>query len=381
MDKKEMLEQLNKLIEDIERLKKTGNPKSLDFVKWIKDVKQNIEQSCGPDCIWLKDFKKINYYPSKLVLFGGDVAVKDAYIGGLSAAKDILLSVKQNLENTDAEESASPEPVLAVEPVEVDEKPIADSASESDKVSVPQEKPVAAIEEIIDKLPESKEKEGDEDFSEYPEFNGDSFKQNEEVSILNKKIAEEVGETAAPSEKKSAKREEKAEIEQNDEKDEYQVIDLEPVKKAPHTLKKVLLLSERGEPLTSALEKFINSVGFELKALYTDREENLFTSNVLKEAAVGNTAYSIVFWKAESQADGKNIPSLQILLATAYLTAKLSHRKVLVLHWPDIDPEDPNFAGFNLVEIEKIPELMDLKIAREMDAAGLNVDFNVFKKI
>jgi hypothetical protein len=370
MDNKETLGQLDKLIEDSERLKKTGNPKSNEFVKWVKDAKQNIEHLCGPDCLQLREFKKINYYPSKLVLFGSDAAAKDAYTGGLSSAKDLLLSLKQDLENPQTSSQKAPqagEPVPQLREVkdeavnEIEIEDVSGQREDAPDASIAQE---AAVKE---------EKTEEDDSLEYPEFNGNSYDQTESPLSV-KKRPQETADAAEP-----AKKQVRQEIKKVFKKDEIQTA--EPARKFQPAPKKVLLLSNRTEALTEALEKFINTMGYELAAFYTDMEENLFNSGALKEAASDNTVYSIVFWKAESQLDGNNIPSIQTLLATAYLTAKLSHKKVLVLHWPDINPQDPNFAGFNLVEIEKIPELMDLKIAREMDAAGLNVDFNVFKKL
>ncbi|MDR2192726.1 MAG: hypothetical protein LBO62_07615 [Endomicrobium sp.] len=378
MGKPETIDELNKLIEDIEELKKMNGAKSDDFVKWVRDVKQYLERVFGQDSNYLREFKKINYYPTRIILFGGEAMLKEAYSAGLAAAEDLLLSVKKDLEKP-------PEPVAPL------------SLPEEEDVSAP---PILEPQKQPDiKQPEKQEEKKYDDSDEYPEFNGDSFKQQEEkiavkkypqesadVKIIAAKREEEIiiPDKSEPKEdvsliKRAVKQTFAPEIKKINKKEEVQMA--EPVKKVSSVPKKVLLLCRSEEPLTESIAGFISSMGYDIAMFYVDQEESLFNSNALKEAVADNAVYSIVFWKAESQYEGKNIPSMQILLATAYLTAKLPQRRVLVLYESDIDAEDAMFSGFNFLTVDSIPELMDLKIAREMDAAGLNIDFNVFKKI
>ena len=63
MEKKEIIESLDRLIGQIEVLKAESGPKGNDFIKWVREVKQLIEKAFGAEHPQLRAFKKIDYYP------------------------------------------------------------------------------------------------------------------------------------------------------------------------------------------------------------------------------------------------------------------------------------------------------------------------------
>ncbi len=327
MEKQEILDTLNNFIAQIDTLKSESGPKSPDFIKWVRDVKQFIEKNYGADFNLLRDFKKIDYYPKKFDILSSESAFKKAWEEGIESARLILLDLKSEIEGVSIE-------------VETEAEQIKSEENEDASVAgTPKEEA---------KAPEDKKgKKDEEPVEEKAESETDSSKKQE-----------------ASEDKKDSKKSAKEKDSKDSKKD-----------------KKVLLVNINDEKLNTSIFKFIKTMGYEPAVIDQDIDGEVFISDSIEEAFNDDSAvYSIILWQGDITCEGKKIPSPRVFFSTGCLVANLSKERVLILHSGDVDVSDDNYAGLNFLEIDNISELMQLKVAREMDNAGLDIDFNFFKK-
>ena len=306
MEKREIIESLDRLINHIDVLKAESGPKSNDFIKWVREVKQFIEKAFGSEHSQLRAFKKIDYYPKQFDILSSESAFKKAWIDGLMQAKNILESLKYDVSGVPKEEKKE-EPAAAA-PAETQKQP--EKAAE-----IPAAAPVSAKETPIPKI--------------------------------NLKTEEK-----KPAEKKESVSKEK----------------------------KVVLANIENAKLNEDIFMFIKKMGYEPVVSDYSTEGDAFVTDILKNSIDGDTVYAIVYWKGDLECGGKKFPKPCVIFGTGYYIAKLTAKKVLIISYDDIDCYDENYSGLNFLAIDNIRELMELKLAKEMDAAGLDIDFNIFKK-
>ncbi|MDR2425997.1 MAG: hypothetical protein LBD46_02285 [Endomicrobium sp.] len=144
--------------------------------------------------------------------------------------------------------------------------------------------------------------------------------------------------------------------------------------------KKVLLINIEDRKLKEYIFTFIKKMGYEPLTVDPNAERDVFITDTLAFSIKEEPAFAIINWKGDLDYNGKKIPKPCITFSTGFYVAKLTSRKVLIISRDDIEFYDENYGGLNFLEIDDIKELMELKLAREMDAAGLNIDFNFLKK-
>ncbi|MDR1942256.1 MAG: hypothetical protein LBQ47_08005 [Endomicrobium sp.] len=316
MENKEIVDSIKKYIDGIDAIKNIGGPKSQEFVKWVKEVKQYIEKTFGDDCQQLREFKKVDYYPKKSILFTESTA-KDAYLSGLMQAKDILAALMKQ---------------AASEPAD-------NKQAQAQTQTQPQE-------QIPLQIPD------DSKTDKKPEIQPQLVLVKEPQQEAAKEKTEKIN-TPAPLKEKPAVLENK---------------------------EKVLLINIADLSLNAMLYKFVKIMGYEPVVIDIEPSEDLLISELLRKEVKEDTVYAIILWKGECECNNKKVPSAKILYGTGFLTALFPEKRVLILHGSDIDAKDNAYKGFKFLAIDSIQELMELKIAREMDRAGLNIDFNLFKR-
>lgn len=334
MEKQGIIESLDKFIEQADVLKTESGPKSNDFVKWVREVKQFIEKNFGSDHAQLRAFKKIDYYPKQFDILSSESSFKKAWLDGLAVAKGILEKLRtESLSSSDSQEA---EPVQEIKKAE-EEKIVAIKKEEP----APPEPKEVKVEEII--LPEAQaEIEVEEQEPEIEII--DSPKENN-ITAKNKKEA------------RSAEKQE-----------------------ASPRGQKVLLVNISDEELNEDIFKFIKRMGYEPVVVDQNTDGDVFSSDVLISSMYGNPVFAIIHWRAEMECSGRKLPKPHIIFGTGFYVAKLTHKRVLIISYEDIDFNSEEFKGLNFLSIDNIQELMELKLAREMDIAGLNIDFNFLKK-
>ncbi|MDR1195154.1 MAG: nucleotide-binding protein [Endomicrobium sp.] len=348
MEKKEIIENLEMLINRIEILKAESGPKANDFIKWVREVKQFIEKSFGADHSQLRAFKKIDYYPKHFDILSSEASFKKAWTEGLMIAKNILEDLKDEAkgvpkadtkmeipakekeaetpkpekEKVEEPVAAAPVPVVAaaVAQIQADPAPVAAAAK-------PAPAPAPVVEALIPAKPAP------------------------------------VVEALIPSkEKKEEKTVEK--------------------KNASLNLKgrKVLLISIDDGKLNEHIFTFVKKMGYEPVVVDYNTEGDAFITDTLAYSVEGDPVFAIINWKGEIDCEGKKTPRPCVIFSTGFYVSKLTNKRVLIISRDDIDFYDENYGGLNFLEIDDIKELMELKLAREMDSAGLNIDFNFLKK-
>ncbi|MCL2144703.1 MAG: hypothetical protein FWH43_04335 [Endomicrobia bacterium] len=322
MENKEIIESLDRLLAQIDVLKAESGPKSNDFIKWVREVKQFIEKAFGSDYPQLRAFKKIDYYPKQFDILSSESAFKKAWIEGLMQAKAILEGIRAIVsgipieEKNVAQENAPTEEIQNVSE-KIENPPVIELKTEPVKETAPKENKVK---------PEEKKQEA---------------KETKEVKK----------ESSAPEKRES------------------------PVKG-----KKILLVDIDEEKLNANIFTFIKKMGYEPVVVDHDTEGDIFVTDILTNSTDGDPAFAIVHWKGHIESSGIKLPKPCVIFSTGYYVAKLTSKKVLIICHDDIDCYDENYSGLNFLVIDNIWELMELKLAREMDAAGLNIDFNFLKK-
>lgn len=333
MEKQEMLEALNGFITQIDALKNDSGPKSPEFIKWLRDVKQFIEKNYGADFNKLRELKKIDYYPKKFDILSSESAFKKAWEDGIESVRAILASLKREIEGVSVEVEDVSEQIET----DISEEKGNDSEVKTDEEKKPKEEEPSADEKEkseAEELPQEKKQEASE----------------------NKKDSKKTA--PAPAKEKDSKETKESKKE-----------------------RKVLLVNISDEKLNTSIYKFVKIMGYEPVVIDQDIDGDVFMSDSLEEAmSDSSVVYAITLWKADLVCEGKKTPKERSFFSTGYLAARLSNRNVLILHSNDIKVTDDNYAGLHFLEIDNIQELMELKIAREMDDAGLDIDFNFFKK-
>ena len=326
MEKQEILDSLDKLANQVEVLQTESGPKSNDFIKWVREVKQFIEKAFGADHPQLRAFKKIDYYPKQFDILSSESAFKKAWVDGLMQAKTILEILKDDVMNVKKEEP----------------------------------KPAEKEEEILPPKEDVKSKQE-------PEVKQEEKTENKEDDITEEMIEEIEVEIESEPEPEV--------IKPKDKRDRI----VEKSKPAANG-QKVLLVNISNEKLNEDIFKFVKKMNYEPVVIDQSVDGDSFMTDVLENTSNTNAIYAVIYWRGDVDCDGKKRPNPSVLFGTGYFVAKLGNSKVLIIHSSDIDPYDESYSGLNFLEIDDIQELMELKLAREMDSAGLNIDFNFLKK-
>jgi hypothetical protein len=312
MEKQEIIENLEMLINRIEILKAESGPKANDFIKWVREVKQFIEKSFGADHPQLRAFKKIDYYPKHFDILSSESSFKKAWTEGLMVAKNILEGLKDDAEGV-------PKAAAKTEiPAKEAEMPKSEKVEEPVIASTPVAVPANPAPVVEVQLPPKEKKE--EKAAE---------KKNSSLNLKGKKV---------------------------------------------------LLVSIDDGKLNEHIFTFVKKMGYEPVVVDYDTEGDVFITDTLVYSLEGDPVLAIINWKGEIDCNGKRIPRPCIIFSTGFYVSKLTNKRVLIISRDDIDFYDENYGGLNFLEIDDIKELMELKLAREMDAAGLNIDFNFLKE-
>ncbi|MCL1972499.1 MAG: hypothetical protein FWG57_05870 [Endomicrobia bacterium] len=332
MEKEMIIESLDKFISNIDVIQAESGPKSNDFVKWVRDVKQFIEKAFGAEHPQLRALRKIDYYPKQFDILSSESAFKKAWIEGLMQAKAILEGLRTDVAGVLPKEEKQEEVKEKVKTV-VEEPQSVDIKTETViNKPAPQEPPDAA-----------------------PDMDIEIVKP---VEIVEEIIAKNVEETPV---KNKVKAEEKKES---------------VMKKG----KKVLLVNIQDAKLNENIFMFIKNMGYEPVVVDHSTEGDSFITDVMSSSIDEEAAYAIIHWNGDVECGGKKLPKPCAIFSTGYYVAKLTNKKVLIITYDDIYSNDENYKGLNFLVIDDIYELMELKLAKEMDAAGLNIDFNFLKK-
>lgn len=318
MENQEKMDSLNSLISQIEILKAESGPKANDFVKWVREVKQFIEKAFGAEHPQLRAFKKIDYYPKQFDILSSESSFKKAWMDGLMVAKGILEGLRVDISGNEVSGNI----------------PVQQEVKKEEPKEVKQEEPVKKAEPQPEKI---------EDIVEI-----------ETIEIKDP--------APAAKNKKEEKTAEKKDI------------------VSPAKGQKVLLVNINDAKLNEDIFKFIKKMGYEPVVVDQNIGGDEFDSDSLSSSMYGNPVYAIIHWKGEMDCNNKKFPSPYIIFSTGYYVAKLTSKKVLIITYEDINWLDDNYNGLNFLGIDNIQELMELKLAREMDSAGLNIDFNFLKK-
>ena len=327
MEKEMIIESLDKFISNIDVIQAESGPKSNDFVKWVRDVKQFIEKAFGAEHPQLRALRKIDYYPKQFDILSSEAAFKKAWVEGLMQAKAILEGLRTD--------------VAGVPPAE----------EKREKVKTVEEPQIADVkvktEPVINNPAPPKPPDDIPDLA---------------VEIV--KTADAVEETPSKNEETHAKNKVKAEEKK------------EPVMKKG---KKVLLVNIQDAKLNENIFMFIKNMGYEPVVVDHSTEGDAFITDVMNSSVDEDAVYAIIHWSGDIECGGKKLPKPCAIFSTGYYVAKLTNKKVLIITHGDIE-SDENYKGLDFLVIDDIYELMELKLAKEMDAAGLNIDFNFLKK-
>lgn len=316
MEKKEIIESLDRLIGQIEVLKAESGPKGNDFIKWVREVKQFIEKAFGAEHPQLRAFKKIDYYPKQFDILSSESSFKKAWMEGLDTAESILEELRDGVAGSSASKKG--------QDAEPKEEKRQESAGRGEH----------GVEEITAPVQE---------------------KQNPVEAQAP--VKEAYGAKNKKEDKKAV-----------------------PEKQEQSSGKKILLVNISDAKLNEDIFKFIKKMGYEPVVVDQNTESDVFGSNILNSSMYGNPIFAIIHWKGETECDGKRYPTPYTIFSTGYYVAKLTSKRVLIISYEDINWYDDNYSGLNFMGVDNIQELMELKLAREMDAAGLNIDFNFLKK-
>lgn len=344
MEKQDIINSLKEFISQIDSIKEENGPKAPAFVKWVRDAKDFIEKAFGASSPHLREFKKIDYYPKKFDIIASP-AFKEAWHEGLDQAKAILLELIDITEGKVKKAKEKEEPVI-----------------EDNNLN---------IELNIETGPDKKEENTD-------------YIKEEDSGTLSLPILEEDPQEDIVQEEESKKTKSKKNANKEDKKEtvkEKNSIEEEKEMTTGNSASKVLLANISDEALNANVYKFIKIIGYDPIVLDQNLDGDSFVSDTFEEVlGDSDIAFAILFWPGEYKTEGKKTPTPSVFFTTGYLTAKLSAKKVLILHDKDTDISDAKYAGLNFLEIDNIPELMELKVAKKMDESGLYVDFNFFKK-
>ncbi|MCL2334813.1 MAG: hypothetical protein FWC57_01975 [Endomicrobia bacterium] len=341
METKEIIDSLQSYIRQSDALKDKGGPKDSEFIKWVKEVKSFIEKTFGSSYPKLREFKKVDYYPKKLDIFATESAFRKAWIEGLDQAGLILKSILKELGVEDEEEPKE----------EIQEN----------KADIKVEAAAPAHSGVKAELKEESKKEKEEN----KENNDDDDDDPNIIEIKTEDTQPVPQQPVPPQPVKAAE----------------PVKPVKPAKASPVKEKeKVLLLDIDDRALSENIYKFLNKMGYEPVLIDQNINGNIYYMDADTDFLSGKVAYVITMWKGLNEYLGKKFPNPESFIAAGFVSAKYSCKNVLILHSKDIDPLYESFTGLNFLETDNVWELMELKIAQKMDDAGMNIDFNFFKK-
>ena len=328
IEKREITNLLKLYLEQLELLKANSGPKAQDFIKWVRDVKGFLEKSFGPASQALKDFKKIDYYPKTFDFLSSEVIAKQAWLEGLEKAKAIIIGLLAEYEGVSytSPEEAKPE----------------ESADKASAAPAAGSAPEAKTEAAKPAAPSPSQGAG-------AAQQAAAAQAGAAQSVAAQQAAAAQAGSAAGQETQSPA---------------------------------IMLINVNDAALSERVVDFIKHAGYSHEIVNAAPEEGgTLLSETVAKAVSKNPRIAIVLWKGENDLSGKRVPSAQAVFCAGFLHSKLSNKRVIIFYYPDdIDVKNKLYKGLNFLEVDSIPELFDLKLAKAFDGAGLEIDFNVFKK-